>query len=310
MPVVPESTDRVTEDTEDKVAHMPNTHDTAHVPAGLLEMGSEHFYADERPVRTVEVESFAIDRHPVTNAMFDRFVRATGHVTVAERTVDGAEYAGLTASERQPGSVVFRATPGPADLTDWRQWWHWVPGADWRHPHGPGSTVDGLDDHPVVQVAFADAAAYAEWVGAGLPREEQFEWAARGGLSGTDYAWGQEAKPDGRLMANTWQGAFPYRNDGALGWRGTSPVGQFPANDYGLLDMIGNVWEWTTTPYASGTLPGVCCGGDPDAAAGSRVLKGGSHLCAPEYCLRYRPAARSPQSEDSATTHIGFRCVW
>jgi formylglycine-generating enzyme required for sulfatase activity len=205
-------------------------------------------------------------------------------------------------------------TTGPVDLRDWRQWWTWVPGASWRHPFGPESTIEDRLDHPVVQVSYPDAVAYASWAGRQLPTEAQWEYAARGD-STTAYAWGDEVRPDGQLMANTWQGRFPHRNDGALGWAGTSPVGTFPPNAFGLLDMIGNVWEWTTTAFtrhhrpdqpAEGCCPPPSPSGDPTV---HQVLKGGSHLCAPEYCHRYRPAARSSQSQDSATTHIGFRCV-
>ena len=211
------------------------------------------------------------------------------------------------------GAMVFRPTAGPVDLRDWRQWWVWVPGASWRRPFGPDSDVAGRADHPVVQVAYPDAAAYARWAGRRLPTEAEWEYAARGG-AGTTYAWGDEEKPAGRLMANTWQGRFPYQNDGALGWAGTSPVGAFPPNTFGLYDMIGNVWEWTTTEFSAhhrlDQPPKSCCApSGPADPAVAQTLKGGSHLCAPEYCHRYRPAARSPQSQDTATTHIGFRCV-
>jgi len=212
-----------------------------------------------------------------------------------------------------PGALVFRPTSGPVDLRDWRQWWEWVPYANWRRPFGPGSDVADKADHPVVQVAYADAAAYARWAARRLPTEAEWEYAAHAGTA-TTYPWGEEATPGGRLMANTWQGRFPYHNDGAGGWIGTSPVGSFPPNGFGLVDMIGNVWEWTTTEFSAhhrlDQPPKACCApsGPPDPSV-SQTLKGGSHLCAPEYCHRYRPAARSPQSQDTATTHIGFRCV-
>lgn len=276
-------------------------------------MGSTSFYPDEAPVHTVTVAPFAIERHPVTNAQFAEFVAATGYLTVAERPLDPQQYPGVAEADLQPGALVFRPTDGPVDLRDWRQWWDWGPGASWRHPFGRDSDLAGRAEHPVVQVCFVDAAAYARWADRRLPTEAEWEYAAGGGAT-TTYAWGSDPAPGGRLMANTWQGAFPYRNDGALGWRGTSPVGEFPANVIGLVDMIGNVWEWTTTRYSAhhrleaGTA---CCmpsTGEPDPAV-TQTLKGGSHLCAPEYCHRYRPAARSPQSQDSATTHIGFRCV-
>jgi formylglycine-generating enzyme required for sulfatase activity len=232
---------------------------------------------------------------------------------VAEQPINPALYPGANPDDLVPGALVFRPTPGPVDLRDWRQWWHWVPGACWRHPWGPDSDVAEKADHPVVQVAFPDAAAYAQWAGRRLPSEAEWEYAARAGAT-TTYAWGDEEKPDGQLMANTWQGRFPYRNDGALGWTGTSPVGTFPPNRFGLLDMIGNVWEWTATEYSThhrlDQPPKSCCTpcGPADPSV-NQTLKGGSHLCAPEYCHRYRPAARSPQSQDTATTHIGFRCV-
>lgn len=276
-------------------------------------MGSTSFYPEEAPIHTVTVRAFALERHPVTNAQFAEFVAATGYVTVAEQPLDPALYPDANPQDLCPGAMVFRPTTGPVDLRDWRQWWHWAPGASWHHPFGPDSDVAGKADHPVVQVAYPDAAAYARWAGRRLPTEAQWEYAARAG-STTRYAWGEEANPGGQLMANTWQGKFPYRNDGALGWVGTSPVGAFPPNNFGLLDMIGNVWEWTTTKYSAhhrtAEPPTACCApvGPADPTI-SQTLKGGSHLCAPEYCHRHRPAARSPQSQDTATTHIGFRCV-
>lgn len=276
-------------------------------------MGSTSFYPEEAPIHTVTVAAFAVERHPVTNIQFAEFISATSYLTVAERPLDPALYPGVAPADLLPGALVFRPTTGPVDLRDWRQWWDWAPGASWRHPFGPDSDIADKDHHPVVQVAYPDAAAYARWVGRRLPTEAEWEFAARGGSS-TTYAWGNEATPGGQLMANTWQGRFPYRNDGALGWNGTSPVGTFPANAFGLVDMIGNVWEWTTTEYSAHHRVGAadpCCApssvwADPTI---NQVLKGGSHLCAPEYCHRYRPAARSPQSRDTATTHIGFRCV-
>ena len=275
-------------------------------------MGSVDFYPEEAPIHTATVSAFAIERHPVTNAEFAEFVADTGYVTVAEKPLDPALYPGVAEEDLLPGALVFRPTPGPVDLRDWRQWWDWASGANWRRPFGAGSDIAGRDDHPVVQVAYPDAAAYAAWAGRRLPTEAEWEYAARAGAT-TTYAWGEEPTVDGMLMANTWQGRFPYRNDGANGWIGTSPVGAFPPNGWGLLDMIGNVWEWTTTPFSAYHLPqqqNSCCPppANPDPSV-SQTLKGGSHLCAPEYCHRYRPAARSPQSQDSSTTHIGFRCV-
>jgi formylglycine-generating enzyme len=279
---------------------------------GAFRMGSTSFYPEEAPAHTVTVAAFAIEKHPVTNAQFAEFVADTGFVTVAEQPLAPALYPGVAPQDLAPGALVFRPTSGPVDLRDWRQWWDWSPGACWRHPFGPDSGIEDRPDHPVVQVAYPDAAAYARWAGRRLPTEAEWEYAARGGSTAT-YAWGDEAAPGGRLMANTWQGKFPYRNDGALGWVGTSPVGTFPPNGFGLLDMIGNVWEWTCTPFTAHHRPDrpaqACCAPSAPDPTVNQTLKGGSHLCAPEYCHRYRPAARSPQSQDSATTHIGFRCV-
>jgi len=294
------------------------------LPGGEFRMGSTSFYPEEAPIHTVTVAPFAIERHPVTNAEFAEFVDATGYVTVAEKPLDPALYPGVAQEDLLPGALVFRPSAGPVNLEDWRQWWDWAPGAHWRRPFGDGSDIAGKDDHPVVQIAYPDAGAYAAWANRRLPTEAEWEYAAAAGAT-TTYAWGDEPTVDGNLMANTWQGRFPYRNDGAANWVGTSPVGTFAPNAFGLFDMIGNVWEWTTTPYsargharrdagADGSsldLPAnSCCPppADPDPTV-IQSLKGGSHLCAPEYCLRYRPAARSPQSQDSSTTHIGFRCV-
>lgn len=282
---------------------------------GSFRMGSTQFYPEEAPVHTATVAAIAVERHPVTNSQFAEFVSATDYVTVAEQAMDPALYPGVAPEDLAPGALVFRPTSGPVDLRDWRQWWTWVPGANWRHPFGPDSASWNFDDrldHPVVQIAYPDAAAYASWAGRRLPTEAEWEYAARGGAT-TSYSWGTDVTPDGRLMANTWQGRFPYLNEGANGWVGTSPVGTFPANGFGLVDMIGNVWEWTTTEFSThhrlnGTK-GCCTPAKTADPAVNQTLKGGSHLCAPEYCHRYRPAARSPQSQDSATTHIGFRCA-
>ncbi|MCI2957277.1 formylglycine-generating enzyme family protein [Agromyces atrinae] len=293
------------------------------IDAGTLRMGSTDFYADEGPIHERFVDAFDIDEHPVTNEQFARFVEDTGYVTVAERELDPADFPGADPADLVPGSLVFSPTDGPVDLGDWRQWWRWGPGASWRRPFGDGSSIDGLERHPVVQVSFEDASAYAAWAARRLPTEAEWEFAARGGLVGARFAWGDDERPGGELQANHWQGAFPYRNTGAAGWVGTSPVGTFPANGYGLFDCTGNVWEWTSdyfTPrHNPPSLTAVDAESRPNLLAATsaepgsriprRVLKGGSHLCAPEYCLRYRPAARSPQADDSATTHIGFRCA-
>lgn len=290
------------------------------VPGGTLLMGSVEFYPEEGPVHERPVSAFEMDAQPVTNEAFSVFVEATGYVTVAEQSLDPDDFPGADRADLVPGAMVFTPTSEPVDLRDWRQWWRWAPGAHWRQPFGPESSIRDRMTHPVVQIAFPDAAAYAEWVGKRLPTEAEWEWAARGGLIGARFAWGDKTRPDGVLMADTWQGAFPYRNDSAAGWVGTAPVGTFPGNGYGLFDMIGNVWEWTADPWTHRHLPPGTSGVDAGERSnllsveeGStvprRVLKGGSHLCAPEYCLRYRPAARSAQAEDTATTHIGFRCA-
>jgi sulfatase modifying factor 1 len=283
------------------------------IPGGDFVMGSNKFYREERPARRETVGGFWIDPHPVTNAEFRNFVAATGYVTAPERAPDPAMYPDADPSLLVPGSLVFTKPPGPVDLRDYRAWWAYVPGANWRHPEGPESTIDDRGDHPVVHVAFEDVAAYADWAGKELPTEAEWEFAARGGLEDATYAWGEEFAPGGQAMANIWQGRFPWENLASDGNESTSPVGAFPANGYGLHDMIGNVWEWTASAYG---LPRIaaekpsCCQPKPgDDRAVNRVVKGGSHLCAPNYCLRYRPAARQSQPLDTSTTHIGFRCV-
>ncbi|HYK07162.1 MAG TPA: formylglycine-generating enzyme family protein [Gaiellaceae bacterium] len=287
----------------------------ARIPGGTFLMGSEDFYPEERPVRRVSVEGFLIDERPVTAAEFRRFVRETGHVTVAERPLDRADYPDADPELLVPGSLVFRKTDGRVPLDDVRSWWEYVPGASWKRPAGPGSTINGRDRHPVVQVAYEDAEAYAAWVGKALPTEAEWEYAARGGLEGATFAWGDEHIPGGTPMANTWQGEFPWQNLKADGFEGTSPVGSFPPNGYGLYDMCGNVWEWTSDWFPTNGEGGVesapCCA--PPTLPGERfprkVIKGGSHLCAPNYCLRYRPAARQGETVDTSTAHIGFRCI-
>lgn len=301
-------------------------HRWVRLPGGRFSMGSYDFYPDEAPVHQRTLPAFEMTSGPVTNAQYGHFVDQTGYVTLAERGLDAEAFAHLPASERLPGSLVFAPTGGPVDLRDWRAWWTWVPGAQWRHPLGPDSTLAGKADHPVVQIAHEDALAYARWLDARLPTEAEHEFAAGGGTTPNPYVWGRDRDPAGVAMANTWHGRFPYLNSGARGWVGTSPVGAFPPNGFGLQDCIGNVWEWTGDLYTDshaqvagidqtqgiGVANGPGCGGaDSDSGSGipRRVLKGGSHLCSPEYCLRYRPAARSAQAEDSATSHIGFRCV-
>jgi formylglycine-generating enzyme required for sulfatase activity len=282
------------------------------IPPGSFLMGSEDFYPEERPVHRVEVDGFWMDEHPVTAADFRRFVRQTGYATFCERPLDADDYPEADPELLVPGSLVFRKTPGPVDVRDFRNWWEYVPGAYWKRPEGPGSTINGRDRHPVVQVSFEDAEAYATWAGKELPTEAEWEYAARGGLEGAVFAWGDEHFPDGEPMANTWQGEFPWQNLRIDGFEGTSPVGSFSPNSYGLYDMTGNVWEWTTdffTPRHESTHG--CCAPRllPGESFPRRVIKGGSHLCAPNYCLRYRPAARQGETVDTSTGHIGFRCV-
>ena len=283
------------------------------IPAGSFVMGSEDFYPEEQPVRTVAVDGLWMDEHPVTNLEFGRFVKATGYVTVAERPPDPAAFPGADPDVLVPGSLVFQRSDGPVDLRDFRNWWAYVPGAHWRRPEGPGSNFGGRERHPVVHVAHADAEAYAAWAGKALPTEAEWERAARGGLDGAVFAWGDEFAPGGRMMANTWQGEFPWQNLLADGYEGTSPVGSFRPNGYGLLDMTGNVWEWTCddfTPDHATPAPRPCCVPVAEGETAPRkVIKGGSHLCAPSYCLRYRPAARQSETVDTGTGHIGFRCV-
>jgi formylglycine-generating enzyme required for sulfatase activity len=282
----------------------------SHVIGGTFLMGSEDFYPEEGPVRSAEVGDFWIDERPVTVAEFRRFVKATGYVTVAERPLDPADYPDADPAALVPGALVFHPTRGPVDLRDVRNWWSYVPGATWQRPEGPASDTYTRGRHPVTQIAYEDAQSYAEWAGKALPTEAEWEYAARGGLEGAVFAWGDEFAPEGRMMANTWQGEFPWQNQLADGYAGTSPAGAFPPNGYGLYDMAGNVWEWTCSE-------GSATGGDRPCCAPSeagehiprRVIKGGSHLCAPNYCLRYRPAARQFEAVDTSTGHIGFRCV-
>jgi sulfatase modifying factor 1 len=282
------------------------------LPGGLFLMGADNFYAEERPQHVREVPGFWIDPTPVTNAQFARFVEATGHVTMAER-------AGATADAI--GSLVFDAPAAAASGQDWRRWWAFRAQSSWRQPEGPDSSIAQRMDHPVVHVCREDALAYAAWAGKQLPTEAQWEYAARGGLIGVDYAWGDVAAPAGAWRANIWQGEFPFENLAFDGWTGTSPVGSFPPNGYGLLDMIGNVWEWTRDVWAddhravqcTAMQQPQCClpHAPPGDDSGQQwfVLKGGSHLCADNYCLRYRPAARIALTADTSTSHVGFRCV-
>jgi formylglycine-generating enzyme len=282
----------------------------AWIPPGTFAMGCERFYAEEAPVRDVEVTGFFMDRSPVTVAEFRRFVTATGYVTVAERPLDPADYPRADPELLVPGSLVFHRTEGPVDLRRPDAWWRYVPGAAWHQPLGPRTSARGLHRHPVTHVAAQDAEAYAAWAGKALPTEAEWERAARGGLDGAIYAWGDELAPGGRMMANTWQGRFPWENTLRDGFERTSPVAAFAPNGFGLYDVCGNVWEWTADRWATGGVHPCCA---PERLPGERferrVIKGGSHLCAPSYCLRYRPAARQSETVDTSTSHLGFRCV-
>ncbi|MGF1624261.1 MAG: formylglycine-generating enzyme family protein [Alphaproteobacteria bacterium] len=294
------------------------------IPGGTFMMGSDSHYPEEAPAHQVTVDGFWIDATTVTNREFARFVAATGYVTLAEKPADPAAYPGAKPELLVPSSVVFRPPAGNIGLEDAYRWWSYAPGADWRHPDGPGSSIVELMDHPVVHVAWEDVEAYARWAGKHLPTEAEWERAARGGLDGAEFVWGNEFRPGDEYMANTWQGEFPWRNLAGDGFERTAPANAFPPNGYGLYNMAGNVWEWTDDWYQDhGRIARPCCtlvnprGGSREASVDPRdsigiprkVMKGGSFLCAPSYCRRYRPAARMSQQIDTATCHLGFRCV-
>ena len=286
-------------------------------PGGEYLLGSDTHYPEEGPVRWERVADFRIDAYPVTNRRFQEFVEATGYVTIAERPPHPHLYPGARPQDLVPGSLVFVMSDGPVDLGDFRNWWSWVPGANWRRPLGPDSSLEGLEDHPVVHVAYPDAIAYTRWRGMRLPSETEWESAARGGLEGADFTWGDLDTQETAPRANTWQGRFPYENTELDGWTRTSPVGYYEPNGYGLYDMTGNVWEWTSTPYYEPSHRGGCCGPPRNASTTRsadgpfpyRTIRGGSHLCTTQYCFRYRPAARQPQTIDTSSSHLGFRCV-
>ncbi len=309
----------------------PPGRDMVWIPDGGFQMGSDHHYPEEAPAHRVEVSGFWIDRAPVTNAQFRKFVKASGHLTLAELPADPTAYPEALPELLAPSSIVFVPPAQAVALDDHYSWWQYIPGANWRHPEGPGSSIKGRDQHPVVHISHSDARAYAAWAGKQLPTEAEWERAARGGLEATEFAWGDELHPAGRMLANTFQGDFPHHNTQLDGWERTSPVAAYPANGYGLVDMIGNVWEWTDDWYqehssriGSNKADGSCCSGpdprggtqqdsiDPSSQHGMvprKVVKGGSFLCAPSYCRRYRPAARMAQGIDTSTCHLGFRCM-
>jgi formylglycine-generating enzyme required for sulfatase activity len=297
------------------------------ISGGTFLMGDDRFYPEEAPVHRVTVDGFWMDRTVVTNPQFRRFVAETGYVTVAERPLDPGDYPDADPAQLVPGSLIFHPTRGPVNLLDHTQWWSYVPGAQWRRPQGPASSISGKAQHPVVHIACEDAEAYARWAGKELPTEAEWEYGARGGLVGAAYVWGDHDPSRTHPLANTWQGEFPWQNLRTDGYDGTAPVGSFPPNGYGLFDMAGNVWEWTADWYARrhpNATARPCCtplnprGGTPETSLDPtsprtriprRVIKGGSFLCAPNYCLRYRPAARQAEAIDSSTCHLGFRCI-
>jgi formylglycine-generating enzyme len=299
----------------------------ARIPSATFRMGSNVHYPEEAPVHTVSVSGFWIDRYQVTNGEFAQFVQDTGYVTVAERPLDPADFPGAPAENLVPGSLVFTPTSGPVDLRHLNLWWSWTPGACWLHPDGPRSGIEGRERHPVVHVAYEDAEAYARWAAKELPTEAEWELAARGGIEGAEYAWGDEQLPGGEYPANWWQGRFPFENTADDRFEGPAPVGSFAPNGFGLYEMTGNVWEWTSDWYTArhpedpdkpccvpvdprgGAVESSYDPGQPQFRIPRKVIKGGSYLCADSYCKRYRPAARRPQMIDTGMSHIGFRCL-
>ncbi|MBX7166050.1 MAG: formylglycine-generating enzyme family protein [Pirellulales bacterium] len=301
------------------------------VPGGEFWMGSDDPSAwdDERPAHRVRVDGFWMDRYEITNAQFEKFVEATGYRTTAERAPNVEELLRQSPPGTPPpppevlvpGSLVFTPPDHPVPLDDYAQWWRWTPGASWRHPEGPGSTLEGRQQHPVVQVSWDDCQAYARWAEKQLPTEAQWECAARGGLSRQPYVWGDQPPNDLRCMANLWQGSFPDRNSEADGYPRTAPVGSFAANGYGLYDMAGNVWEWCNDWYDRELYPrradaltvnpeGPAASNDPlHPYEQRRAQRGGSFLCNDSYCSRYRPSARHGCTPDTGMSHVGFRCV-
>ena len=290
-------------------------------PRGIPHGGPDPM-GDARPIHRVRISGFWMDRTEVTNSQFAAFVKATGYVTVAERKPRQEDFPDAPPENLVAGSVVFTPPSDPVPLDNHLRWWAYVANADWRHPLGPDSSIEGCDDLPVVHVAYEDAEAYAAWAGKRLPTEAEWEFAARGGLSGAVYPWGDEFRPHGRWMANTWQGAFPRENTADDGHKGLAPVAQYPANAYGLHDISGNAWEWCSDwyrPDAYATLTPGTAADNPQGPDSSfdpqepgqpkRVQRGGSYLCTDQYCARYIVGTRGKGEISSATNHIGFRCV-
>lgn len=303
----------------------PRLENMVWIPGGTFMMGSNKHYREEAPSHIATVDGFWMDQHTVTNTQFKRFVDETDYITLCERAPDPLDYPGAKPELLVPASVVFQKASHAVDLRNHYNWWNYIPGANWRHPRGPGSSIEGLEQHPVVHVAYEDVVAYAMWASKELPTEAEWEFAARGGLEGAEFVWGDQFNPEGRSLANTWQGEFPYENLLEDGFEWTAPVGSYPPNGYGLYEMAGNVWEWTTDWYQEHSrIRNSCCGninprgGDRDTSIDPRtpevriprkVMKGGSYLCAPNYCQRYRPAARMAQPIDTSTCHLGFRLI-
>ena len=305
----------------------PPSKDMLWIPGGTFEMGSANpNYPEEGPIHKVTVSGFWIDKYPVTNKQFQKFVKATGYITFAEKPPKAEDYPDANPELLVSGSAVFIKPDRPVDPRS-LCWWQYIPSANWRHPEGPKSSIKGRENHPVVHIVYEDALAYAQWSGKQLPTEAQWEFAARGGLEGKEFAWGDEFMPQGKLMANTWQGQFPWQHLKSQP-PGTQAIGSYPPNGYGLYDLIGNVWEWTNDWYREqhpeNPTKSCCTVKNPKGGTENesyerhipasmqkprKVLKGGSFLCAPNYCSRYRPAARYPEAIDTSTNHIGFRCV-
>jgi sulfatase modifying factor 1 len=296
----------------------------ARIPGGAFTMGCDDpMMRDAQPKVRASVDAFWMDKTEVTNEAFARFVQGTGHKTVAEQKPDPREFPGVPVDKLVAGAIVFRQPQGPVSLADPAAWWAYVPGADWRHPDGPGSDLQGREKHPVVQVAWQDAAAYCEWAGKRLPSEAEWEFAERGGHGGGRYAWGDELTPGGRWLANLWQGHFPDRDSAEDGFHGTAPVAAFPAEGYGLYDMSGNVWEWVADWYRPDSYARLAAVGgiaqnpkgpgdgfDPaEPGVPKRVTRGGSFLCSDQYCSRYVLGARGKEEPGSGTSNLGFRCA-